>query len=45
MVVLEDPDGYRIQLYQDDINLVQTGKRLVLSSNETITADDHKWLN
>jgi hypothetical protein len=45
MVVLEDPDGDRIQLYQDDIKLIQTGKRLVLPLNETVTADDHKWLN
>jgi predicted enzyme related to lactoylglutathione lyase len=45
MIVLEDPNGYRIQLYQDDVESIQAGKRLVLPSNDKITAEDQKWLN
>ena len=45
MVVVEDPDGYRIRLYQDNEESPRTGKRLVLPSNEGMSAADQKWLN
>jgi catechol 2,3-dioxygenase-like lactoylglutathione lyase family enzyme len=44
VIVLEDPDGYRIRLYQDNAELIRAGKRLVLPSNEG-TAADQKWLD
>ena len=45
MVVVEDPDGYRIQLYQDDEESIRAGKRLVLPANQGLSAADQKWLN
>ena len=45
MMVLEDPDEYRIQLYQDNTELIHTGKRLVLPSNGEISEADRKWLS
>jgi catechol 2,3-dioxygenase-like lactoylglutathione lyase family enzyme len=45
VLVLEDPDGYRIQLYQDNPEKVRSGQRLVLPSNGEISAADQKWLS
>jgi hypothetical protein len=33
------------QLYQDDAELIHTGKRLLLSFNGGISAADRTWLN
>ena len=46
MVVVEDPDGYRIQLYHDNTEHISSGKRLVLpSSHGGVSSADQKWLN